>query len=183
MRIVITSLAQSWPARSRCFPACIWLAFQCGSKLNIKSSTAQNNSSRLIVRLLLLFSRSRQRNTVMKKVEEHAIEKRRIVLIGVMTSIRDHHVATIRFALCPKRSLLFDFFECILIPMCEQERHRESVVLFFMKKTWNGFSHGNPCFQRSTGGLRVCFDFWPYPNRRRHELLEFRKGNMVGSPL
>lgn len=71
----------------------------------------------------------------MKKGEEHLNEKLRVVLIGVVTSVRDHDVATIRFALCPNGSLLFDLFECILCPVCEQERHGQSRSHCFFSRT------------------------------------------------
>src|SRR5579859_3387816 len=58
MRMVITSLGQSWPARSRCWPAASWMAFHCGAKRSIKSSTSQNNSSTLMARPLRWLDRS-----------------------------------------------------------------------------------------------------------------------------
>ena len=119
----------------------------------------------------------------MKKAEKHLIKKRGIVLIGVMTGIRNLDISAIRFALCPNRCLLFDLLECILLSMCEQERHWKSIIGICMKKTGYGFPHRNPCFQRSTCLQSVCFDFWPYPNHIRQELFEFCKGDIVSSLL
>src|SRR5579884_1243701 len=81
-----------------------------------------------------------------EKFQQHSVEKLRVVLIGVMTSIRNHNVATIQRSLCPPGSMLFDLFERILGPMCEQERHGQPIARIFMKKTRNGLSHRNPCF-------------------------------------
>lgn len=44
---------RNWSRRSHCFPGASCIAFNCGSKPSRKSSTEQNNSSKLISRFLL----------------------------------------------------------------------------------------------------------------------------------
>src|SRR5581483_3645256 len=50
--MVMISLGHNCPGLARCLPASSWLAFHCGSKQSQKSSTSQNNSSKLISRSL-----------------------------------------------------------------------------------------------------------------------------------